>query len=366
MAHGKSRLPQARRLLAPRARRSAPRPAGSPSGPAPGLTVTAFGYGPEEREERVLTALSDLGPLLGRWPVLWVDVDGTPSPAELERLGALLGLHPLALEDAARGDQRPKVELYPEHWFLVLRMISLGDAVGTEQLSILLTRSVVVTLQAGAPGDSLDAVRARLRAPRSRLHERGADYLTYALVDAVVDRFFPVLEAFGERLEALEDQVLSQVSRSHASEIQAAKHDLFTVRRALWPMRDAIGTAHREDSPFLTPETQLYLRDVFDHTTQLGDVLDTYREVTSGLMEIHLSAMSNRMNEIMKVLTVVSTVFIPLTFIAGVYGMNFDPARSPFNMPEIEWYFGYPWALGLMAVTALGLVLFFRSKRYFD
>ncbi|HOU90592.1 MAG TPA: magnesium/cobalt transporter CorA [Polyangiaceae bacterium] len=366
MAHGRSRLPLARRLLAARSRRRAPPRAESPSRSPRAPTITAFGYGPEAREERVLASLSELEPLLGRWPVLWVDVDGTPSSAELERLGSLLGLHPLALEDAARGDQRPKVELYPEHWFMVLRMLSLGEALGTEQLSILLTRDVVVTLQAGTPGDSLDAVRARLRAPRSRLHTRGADYLAYALVDAVVDHYFPVLEAFGERLEALEEQVLSRVSKGHASEIQAAKHDLFTARRALWPMRDAIGTAYREDCPFLTPETQLYLRDVYDHTSQLGDVLDTYREVTSGLMEIHLSAMSNRMNEIMKVLTVVSTVFIPLTFIAGVYGMNFNPDRSPLNMPEIEWYFGYPWALGLMAVTALGLVLFFRSKRYFD
>jgi len=321
-----------------------------------------FCFGPNELEEHQLGDVDALAGLLGRHALAWVDVDGLGNEARLERLGKVLGLHPLALEDAVGSNQRPKVELYDEHCFIVVHMASIVGRVDMEQLSIFFRPGLVVTLQNGHPGDSLEPVRKRLRQGRGRIRTAGADYLAYSLVDAVVDAYFPVLEEFGEQLEVLErDVVEGRAGRTAARRIYAAKHDLLTLRRGIWPLRDAIGVLLRDDS-HLEQETHLYLRDCHDHAVQLIDIVDTYREVASNLMDIHLSSMSHRMNEVMKVLTVIATIFIPLTFIAGVYGMNFDTTRSPWNMPELEWRFGYPWALGLMLTTAAGLVLYFRAK----
>jgi magnesium transporter len=326
------------------------------------IRVVAFDAG--AIEEREVEEPATLAPLLAEAKVVWIDVDGLGDARKLEALASAVGLHPLAFEDAVKGNQRPKVELYPEHLFLVTRMVSLEDVARTEQLSLFLGKNYVVTLQGELPGDCLEPVRARLRSSCNHIRELGPDYLAYSILDAVVDAYFPVLEEFVERLEKLEENVISTVDKSDAARIQAAKHDLFTIRRALWPMRDAVSGLFRDSNPYVTPETKIYVRDVHDHTAQLIDIVDSYHEVTSGLMDIHLASMSNRMNEIMKVLTTMSMVFIPLNFIAGVYGMNFDPARSPWNMPELEWTYGYPWALGLMAVTASSLVLYFRKKSW--
>jgi magnesium transporter len=325
--------------------------------------VSLLCFGPDQFEEHQLGDIETLAGLLGHHPLTWVDIDGLGDEDRLARLGQVLGLHPLALEDAVGSNQRPKVELYGEHCFMVVHMASIAERVDMEQLSIFFRPGLVVTLQNGHPGDSLEPVRKRLRQGRGRIRMAGADFLAYSLVDAVVDAYFPVLEEFGERLEVLEREVVEgSVGRSAAQRIYAAKHDLLTLRRGIWPLRDAIGALLREDSPQLGQETRLYLRDCHDHAVQLMDIVDTYREVASNLMDIHLSSMSHRMNEVMKVLTVIATIFIPLTFIAGVYGMNFDTTRSPWNMPELEWRFGYPWALGLMLLTAVGLVLYFKRQ----
>jgi magnesium transporter len=325
--------------------------------------VRVLSYGPDELVEEELEDIETLSALLGRHPTVWVDVDGLGDESKLGRLGQVLGLHPLALEDAVGSNQRPKVELYEEHCFLVAHMPSMAHRVEVEQLNVFFRPGLVVTLQNGQPGDCLEPVRKRLRQGRGRIRAAGADYLAYSLVDAVVDGYFPALEEFGEQLEVLEREVVEgSVGRNAARRIYAAKHDLLTLRRGIWPLRDAIGTLLRDDSLHLGQETRLYLRDCHDHAVQLIDIVDTYREVASNLMDIHLSSMSHRMNEVMKVLTIIATIFIPLTFISGVYGMNFDTARSPWNMPELEWRFGYPWALGLMLVTAAGLVLYFKRK----
>jgi magnesium transporter len=344
----------------------------TPPGSAPGTLsvdpaarrtrIRIMAYGPDRLIEEELDDPGLLPELVQAWPVVWVDVDGLADVDKLRQLGEVVGLHPLALEDAVGCHQRPKVERYPEHDFIVVRMVSLGERIATEQLSIFLSRSVVVTLQGERPGDSLEPVRERVRVARGLIREAGPDYLAYALTDAVIDHYFPVLEELGEQLEQLEEDVVAGLVENAPGRIHAAKHDLLAMRRALWPLREAIAALYREDSPQVAAETRVYLRDCHDHVVQLMDIVDTYREVAGSLMEIHLSSVSNRMNEVMKLLTIIGTVFIPLTFIAGLYGMNFDPSLSWWNMPELRWQFGYPFSLLLMAVAASVFLLYFRRR----
>jgi magnesium transporter len=265
--------------------------------------------------------------------------------------------------------QRPKVEAYDGYLFIVLRMpVALPSAVDappsrleTEQVTMALGRDFVVTFQE-RPGDSFDPVRHRLRSPGGQIRERGPDYLVYALIDAAIDAFFPILEAYGEQVEELEDDVVAQPGNTQIARIHELKRNLMTARRALWPLRDMVNALLREDSLLIEKQTLIYLRDCHDHVIQLIDMIETYREICSGLIEIHLSSVSNRMNEVMKVLTIIATIFIPLTFIVGVYGMNFDPTAGPLSMPELGWRYGYPGILVLMTLIAVGLLIWFRSK----
>lgn len=231
----------------------------------------------------------------------------------------------------------------------------------TEQVAMALGRGFVVTFQE-VPGDSFDPVRRRLRSSGGQIRQRGPDYLAYALIDAAIDAFFPVLELIGEQVEELEDDVVARPGNRQVARIHDLKRNLLTARRALWPLRDMVNALLREDSPLIDQQTLIYLRDCHDHASQLIDMIETYREICSGLVDIHLSSASNRMNEVMKVLTVIATIFIPLTFIVGVYGMNFDPAAGPLSMPELGWRYGYPASLLLMAAIAAGLLMWFRSK----
>jgi magnesium transporter len=329
---------------------------------AHGATIRVMAYSPEQFLEREIEQPEEVRALLTEWPVTWIDVDGFGDTAKLAALAKIVELHPLAMEDAVTNYERPKVEHYTEHEFVVLRMLSLAERIQTEQLSLFVGPGFVVTLQGAHPGDSLDPVRDRIRASRGRIRSLGADYLAYALIDAVIDHYFPVVEAFGDRLEQLEGEVVTSLDQSAPARIHAARHDLLTVRRSVAPLKDAIASLYRDESPFVSNETRLYLRDCHDHAIQIVEVAEAYREIAGSLLEIHLSAANNRMNEVMKVLTVIATLFIPLTFIAGIYGMNFDRTSSPLNMPELGWYFGYPFALGLMAATTLGLLLYFRHR----
>lgn len=302
--------------------------------------------------------VQDAGGLANPGPggVLWLNVDGLGDAATLTQIAERFGLHPLAMEDVVETNQRPKVEAYDDHLFVVLRMPSThGERFGTEQVALFLGRDYVITFQE-RPGDVFDPVRARLRNPHSRIRERGTDYLAYALIDAVIDSFFPVLEGIGARLEELEDDVLNRAEPDQVHEIHAIKHELMAIRGALWPMRDTVSSLLRDDGSLIADQTRLYLRDCHDHTYQLIDTIGTYREIASGLVDLHLSSQSNRMNEVMQVLTLIATIFIPLTFIAGVYGMNFD------HMPELHTRWGYPVAMGAMVVIGVGLAIWFRRK----
>lgn len=342
-----------------------------PPGTPPGTLVTdpeaaqpviqVLAYGPEEFVDRELADVDELSEYVGKWDVTWVNVDGLGDGAVLERVGELFGVHPLVLEDISHTRQRPKLEEYGSRLFMVGRMPLSGSPLATEQLSIFLGEDFVLTFQEQR-GDVLDPVRVRLRNGRGKIRSMGADYLAYALLDALVDSYFPLLENYGEVLEELEDRSLTRPRPATMKEIHAVKQDLLSVRRVIWPLRDVLNGLLRDPSPLITDETRVYLRDCYDHAIGILDLTETYRELGSGLTDLYLSSVSNRMNEVMKVLTVIATIFIPLTFIAGVYGMNFNTVVSPFNMPELSWYMGYPFALGLMVVTAAFFVAYFRRR----
>lgn len=332
-----------------------------PTAPRPTMHVMA--YGPDDLVEHEIEEVAALDGLTGRFPVLWVDVHGIGSAEIVQALGERFGLHALALEDVQNTHQRPKIEAYPNVLYLVARMFELtpANALVTEQLSLFLGAGFVLTFQE-RPGDCFEPVRKRIRQNGPRLRKGKADYLAYALIDALVDNAFPVLERYGERLDDLEEETLSQPDTDTLRRIHETRRDLVHLRRALWPLRDALGQTIRDDEGRFAKTTLLFLRDCLDHLLRAIDVVETYRETASSLMDIYLSSLSHRMNEVMKVLTIIATIFIPLSFIAGLYGMNFDPEASGWNMPELRWRFGYPAALAAMAAVAGGLLFYFYRR----
>ena len=335
-----------------------------PDGPPPSIHV--IDYCPDTVHEKQLESVEEVVPYLEDEidSITWVDVRGIHDRATFERLGEIFGIHPLALEDVVNVPQRPHADAYPDQQVVIARMVTLGELRGdvqTEQLAILFGEGFVLTVQEDADRDCLDVVRERIRRGRGPIRRSGADYLAYALLDAVIDGFFPVLEQFGERLEDLELEV-SRARRSLSQDIHDLKRELLTVRRAIWPQRDLINSLLRDESPHVKPETRIYLRDTYDHAVQVMDMTETFREIASGLMDLYFSGLSTRMNEVMRVLTIISTIFLPITFIAGVYGMNFDPDASPYNMPELRMQWGYPLSLGLMAASVIGLLIYYGRK----
>lgn len=295
--------------------------------------------------------------------ITWVDVRGIGHRETFERMGEIFKVHPLALEDIVNVPQRPKADAYADHHLIIARMAQMDEAgtLRTEQIAILFGRSFVLTVQEEASWDVMEPVRERIRRGRGSIRERGADFLAYAILDAVIDGFFPVLERLGERIEDLELAV-TRARGPMSREIHDVKRELLTLRRAIWPQRDLTNMLLREESALISKETRLHLRDTYDHAVQVMDMVETFREITSGLMDLYLSGMSNRMNEIMKVLTIISTIFLPITAIAGVYGMNFHHESSPFNMPELDWYYGYPFVIIVMLGSVVGLLFYYRSK----
>lgn len=325
--------------------------------------IRTMAYGSNEVVEQALSHPRQIQGLLDKWPVLWIDVEGLGDADTIRILGEVLGLHRLALEDVLDVHQRPKIEQYPGYYFIVAQMVALEEHFETEQLNLFLGKNFVLTFREGKPGDAFESIQERVRKKHGRIRDSGVDYLAYALLDAVVDRYFPILEQYGERLENLEDEIVSRPSGDIVARIHEIRRHLLTLRRAVWPQRETFNALLREEtSSLVTGETRLHLRDCYDHTAQLIDLIETYRELGADLTDVYLSSISNRTNEIMRVLTVIATIFIPLTFIAGVYGMNFNTRVSPWNMPELDWFWGYPLALMVMFVVAVGQLIFFRRK----
>lgn len=297
-----------------------------------------------------------LAPLLERESVTWVDVSGLGDERILRRIGDVFRIHPLALADVVNTPQRPKFESYDAHNLLVTRLAELdddGDFHG-EQLSIVFGRGFVVSFREGRH-DCFEGVRARILGG-APIRGQGADFLAYALVDAVIDHYFPVLEALAERIDALEEEVMGSPGRLTLHHIQRVRRHLLRLHRVAWQQRDAVGAFLSDEQSHSSPAQRIYLRDAYDHAVQVIDAVESYREITVGLVDVYLSILSNRLNEIMKLLTMLSAIFIPITFLAGLYGMNFE------HMPELRWRFGYPAVLVVMAGMVAGMLLFFRRR----
>ncbi len=331
---------------------------------APKPVIKIFGFGPEtdadKVDEKVVEDPEEIRGVMDKWPIVWVDVVGLGDLETIRRLGEIFNLHRLALEDVINVNQRPKAEEYDDHLFMVARSMLRDTALGSEQISIFFGKGFVLTFQERI-GDSFEGVRERLRKGKGRLRV-AADHLVYALLDSIVDYNFPLLESYGERLEKLELETLEKPDISTLTEIHDVKRDLLMLRKAVWPLRELVNSLVRDYEDHFPGETQLFLRDCYDHVVEVMDLIESYREIASGLVDLYLSNISNRMNDVMKVLTLIATIFIPLGFIAGLYGMNFDHSVSPWNMPELFLPFGYPMALGMMTTVAAGMVYYFWKK----
>jgi magnesium transporter len=294
----------------------------------------------------------------------WLDVEGHDIDI-ITALGQRLDIHPLTLEDVVNVGQRSKSEDFDTALFVVLDRFFTDpdddDALCKEQISLIVQPHVLLSVREQR-SDLFDPIRVRLRSGKPRIRGGGTGYLAYALIDTVVDHLFPVLEEIGDRIETIEDLLLDDPSPDHVTSLHELRRELLVIRKSVWPLRDMISSLYRSEHELFSDETRLYLRDVVDHVTMAADIVETLREMVSSLMDLYLSSVSNRMNEIMKVLTIIATIFIPLSFIAGLYGMNFDPSVSPWNMPELGWYWGYPAALAVMLLVAVGLLAYFRRK----
>lgn len=323
--------------------------------------VTLFLYNERDVQERVVDAVEECSPdRLPRDGVKWINVDGLHDVEVLEELGGAYGLHPLTVEDILNTHQRPKVENFDDYVFLVIRMLQLDPGSGrlqSEQLGLVLGTDFVLTFQE-REGDVLDPVRRRIRNSKGRIRAMAADYLAYALVDTTVDHYFAILEYLEERIEGLESAILEGSESDTLQVIQGLRRELIEVRRTVWPLREVVGGLERGSTSLVRDTTRVYLRDVYDHAVQIIDTMESLRDLIAGILELHLSAVSNRMNTIMKVLTIIATIFIPLTFIAGVYGMNFE------YMPELRWRWAYPAVLAVMAGIGVLMLAYFRKKQW--
>ena len=322
------------------------------------VTVTLFNYSSTHCDEQPIGDVNELRPPSDE-TVSWVDVDGVHKTDVLEAFGKHFGLHPLLLEDIANTDQRPKLDDYDTYLFLVMKVLTAsnqGDIL-VEQICFVLGRNYVLSFQENGT-DVFQSVRDRLRVGKGRLRQNGSDYLVYALIDAVVDQYFEVLEMLGERIEAMQERLMADPRPETLKDIHALKRQLLFVRRAVWPLREAINNLSRSECPFLHEPTKVFFRDVYDHVVQIVDTIETLREMVSASLDIYLSSVSYRLNSVMRVLTVITTIFMPLSFIAGIYGMNFE------YMPELKWPWGYPMAVGVMGLVAATMLLGFRWKKW--
>lgn len=352
------------------------KPRRPPPGSIPGTIATdptqartemrLIAYSPTEFEEKMLDGPEALKKYLAdpRWTVIWLDIDGLGDAEVLESIGTAAGLHKLSLADAANPYQRPKVEDFGKYLFVVLLAPFFGTdgALETEQISLCLGERLVLSFQERAkPGDCFGPVRDRLRKAIGLLRHRGPDLLVSALTDATIDAYFPILENLGEEVEKIEDRSMTELDTATMRELHRVRRDFLSIRRAAWPLREAMGTLYREQTPLIAEGTRPYLRDCYDHAVQIIDLVEAGRELGASLMEMHLSMASLRMNEIMKVLTIITTIFIPLSFIAGIYGMNFDTSH-PLNMPELRSPYGYMVVLAIMGVIAGVMMWWFWKK----
>lgn len=331
---------------------------GEPRADAP--QVTLFEYGDWGIREQAFDTNESALPRHREDGVTWVDVEGVHQVETIRSLGECHNLHPLVLEDIVSTVQRPKVEDYDDYLFIVVRMLlplEHGDFTA-EQVSMVLGKGYLFTFQEGIRGDAFDKVRERIRTGKGKIRSMGADYLAYTLLDAIIDRYFTVLEGFGERLTMLEEDVSLHPQPKVLVQLNELKKEAIYLRKTVWPLREVLSFLERDDTDLISDSTRIYLRDVHDHTVQAIDSVETYRDLLAGMLDLYLSSLSNRTNEIMKFLTVIGTIFMPLTFIVGLYGMNFK------HMPELEWHYGYYLVLLIMTILSLAMVGYFRRRKW--
>ena len=322
--------------------------------------ITVFDYNAENFHEKVVEKVEDIFPFKDNPTVTWVNVDGVHETSVIEKIGKHFELHPLVQEDIVNTGQRPKFEDFEKYIFISLKMLYCSDKEGEiiiEQVSLVVGTNFVLSFQE-REGDVFNPIRERIRRSKGRIRKMGPGYLTYALMDAVVDNYFSILESFGEDMEKLEEDLAVNPRFEVLQTIHKLKRDAILLRKSVWPLREMISGLQRGESPLIKEDTTIYFRDVYDHTIQIIDTIEAFRDMVSGLLDIYLSSVSNKMNEIMKVLTIFAAIFIPLTFFAGIYGMNFK------YMPELEWHWGYFAVLGLMAMIGISMLFYFKRKKW--
>jgi len=325
------------------------------------VRITLFSYNEKDFEEKECADIEECLQFIEKKNnVKWLNIDGVHDTRIIEKIGGLFNIHSLTQEDILNTEQRPKVEEYPEYIYIVFKMIypdGKGNELLFEQISIVLGADYVITFQE-AEGDVFDPVRDRMRTGKGKVRTMGADYLAYLLMDTLVDNYFIILESFGEKIEDIEEILLTNPQSGTLHKIHNLKWNLLFMRKSLWPLREAINNLIRSESALVKKSTFLYLRDLYDHTIRVVDIIETLRDITSGMLEIYLSSISNKMNEVMKVLTIIATIFIPLTLVAGIYGMNFE------FMPELHMKWTYPAVLLFMLGVGVGMVFYFKRKKW--
>jgi magnesium transporter len=324
------------------------------------VKINIIDYDAEKLDTKTIDSIEEAYVLRNTDTISWINIIGLHDPDILKGIETHFGIHALTLEDIVNTETRPKVEIFDDYIFIVLKIVFYNkeqEMIEIEQLSIILGKNYIITFQE-REDQIFDPIRHRIQSMKGRIRQRGTDYLTYALMDVVVDNYYLILENIGETIENLEEQVLNNPDKSIPLKIQNLKKDVMFLRKSLWPLREAINNLNKQETELVADTTYPYLHDLYDHTIQVVDTLEIYREMASGIMDLYLSNVNNKMNEVMKVLTIIASIFIPLTFITGIYGMNFE------NMPELKWSFGYLFALSIMAIVGVILVIFFKKRKW--
>jgi len=324
------------------------------------VSIRVIDYDEENLKEKEIEKIKDIIPLKEKPTVTWINVNGIHDVEIIEKIGDIFDLHPLLMEDIMNTGQRPKMENFEEYIFVVLKMLRYDDReyeVIVEQVSLILGPNYLISFQE-VEGDVFETIRERIRNKKGRIRKKGADYLLYALIDAIVDNYFIILEKFGERIEGIEEELISESKVETLHAIQRIKREMIHLRKSVWPLREVVNSLEREESKMIEKSTDIFLRDLYDHTIQVIDSIESYRDVVAGMLDLYLSSLSNKMNEVMKTLTIFAAIFIPLTFIAGIYGMNFN------FMPELNWRWGYFSILIFMAFVGVTLLIYFKRKKW--
>ena len=324
------------------------------------VRVTLIDYDKQEVHEKKVQNLEECSVYRDRQSVTWINIDGIHRMNVMEEIGSQYGVHPLVLEDITSTGQRPKLEDFHDYVFIVLNMLrydEIKSEIQVEQISMILGSGFVISVQEKS-GDVFDPIRERIRNDKGRIRKMDADYLMYTLLDAIVDNYFVILEKLGERIEDMEEELISEPTPELLREVHKLKRELIYLRRSVWPLREVLSQVLRGETSLVKESTSVYLRDVYDHTIQVIDTVETFRDMVSSMVEMYMSSVSNKMNEVMKVLTIIATIFIPLTFVTGMYGMNFK------HMPELNWSWAYPASLGAMGIVAIAMVIYFRRKKW--